>query len=342
MRTEKPKAVLAAAIATVIVILAVKDEGEPVSVTIPSGATLPEVAHVLASHDIIRTPRVFQVYARIRRADRKIRFGNYRLQTGSSMATVLRHLSRGTVETVAMTIPEGFQLRQMAARIAEITGTSEDEIVVILERPGLDTEYAVPGPGLEGYLFPDTYRFADGVPVTAIIETMVKRYHEVWTGERRALLEESGMSEQEIITLASIIQAEASRASEMSRISGVYRNRLEAEWLLQADPTVLYALGGHRERLLYSAIDSVADHPFNTYSNRGLPPGPIASPGERAIQAALMPEVHDFMYFVARLDGSHIFTRSLAEHNAAKNSAQTARRNLENQPRLPPPSHPDA
>ena len=133
------------------------------------------------------------------------------------------------------------------------------------------------------------------------------------------------MTQREVVTLASIIQAEARVVEEMPRISGVYHNRLEAGWLLQADPTVLYALGGYRERLLFAAIDSVQDNPYNTYSQRGLPPGPIGSPGARAIDAALSPEEHDYMYFVAWPDGSHVFTRSLGEHNAAREDASRAR-----------------
>ncbi len=243
------------------------------------------------------------------------------------MRSVLRKLTRGEVMTVALTIPEGFSVRQMAPRIAEVTGTRADAVVASLERVSLHAAYAVPGPSLEGYLFPDTYRFATGVPVENVVEAMVGRYAAFWTPARRALLETSGMSEREIVTLASIIQAEARRVEEMPRISGVYHNRLTAGWRLQADPTVLYALGGYRARLLYAAIDSVEDHPYNTYTHAGLPPGPIGSPGELAIEAALAPEEHDFMYFVAWPDGFHIFTRSLAEHNSAKQDAQSARQN---------------
>jgi UPF0755 protein len=111
----------------------------------------------------------------------------------------------------------------------------------------------------------------------------------------------------------------------MPRIAGVYHNRIDADWLLQADPTVIYALGGYRERLLYAAIDSVADNPYNTYTQPGLPPGPIASPGEQAIDAALAPEQHDYWFFVANTDGYHVFTATLAEHNAAKADARRAR-----------------
>ena len=178
---------------------------------------------------------------------------------------------------------------------------------------------------IEGYLFPDTYRFARGVPLDAVIEAMVARYEDVWTAERRSALEASGMTETEIVTLASIIQTEARQVSEMPRISGVYHNRIRDGWLLQADPTVIYALGGYRERLLYAAIDSVADNPYNTYTQRGLPPGPIASPGEQAIDAALHPERHGYWYFVARPDGYHVFTQTLAEHNRAKEEQRLAR-----------------
>lgn len=316
-----------ALVATLVMAITRGEEGPAVEVLIPSGATLPDVAAMLESRNVIRSARLFQLYTRVRRADRKLKAGSYRLTAGSSMRSVLRKLTRGEVLTVALTIPEGFSIPQMAPRIAEVTGTRADAVVASLERVSLHTAYAVPGPSLEGYLFPDTYRFATGVPVENVIEAMVRRYAAFWTPARRALLETSGMSEREIVTLASIIQAEARRVEEMPRISGVYHNRLTAGWRLQADPTVLYALGGYRARLLYAAIDSVEDHPYNTYSHAGLPPGPIGSPGERAIEAALTPEEHDFMYFVAWPDGFHIFTRSLAEHNSAKQDAQSARQN---------------
>jgi UPF0755 protein len=132
------------------------------------------------------------------------------------------------------------------------------------------------------------------------------------------------------MTLASIIQAEARRVEEMPTISAVYHNRLRLGYRLQADPTVLYALGGRRERLLFAAIDSVADNPYNTYTQRGLPPGPIAAAGEAAIHAALYPADESYLYFVARPDGSHIFTRSLEEHNRAREVARTERSAIAN------------
>jgi len=156
-----------------------------------------------------------------------------------------------------------------------------------------------------------------------MLAAMVDRYRAVWTPGRRARLDSLGRTEGEIVTLASIVQAEARRAEEMPRIAGVYTNRLRLGMLLQADPTVLYALGGYRERLLFAAIDSVAEHPYNTYTQPGLPPGPIGSPGELAIDAALNP-ADDYLYFVAWPDGTHLFTRSLAEHNQAVGRARAA------------------
>lgn len=313
------------AVALVAFFVATWGEGPPVRVEIPTGATLPQVADILEENDVVGSARLFQVYARLRRADRELKAGTYAMPTSSSVHAALRRLTRGEVETMAVTIPEGFRLQQIAPRIAEITTADEAEVVAYLGREELADRYELPGPGLEGYLFPDTYRFALGVPVSAVVETMIERYVDVWTPERRARLEQSGMTEGEVVTLASIIQAEARQVQEMRRISGVYHNRLQAGWLLQADPTVLYALGGYRERLLYAAIDSVEDSPYNTYASRGLPPGPIGSPGERAIDAALDPEQHEFMYFVAWPDGSHVFTNSLADHNAAKEDARRAR-----------------
>lgn len=315
----------AALLGTLAVVWAATRPGDPVTVVIPRGATLDVVIDSLDAHDVVRAPSLFYAYVRARRAERRLRAGTYVMPTGSSWRNVLSRLTRGEVVTERLTIPEGFRLAQIAPGIAELTGVDEEEVLRQLTRPGRADSLGLPGPGLEGYLFPDTYRFARGVAVSTVIEAMARRYRAAWTEERLAQREEAGLSEREAVTLASIVQAEARRTGEMRRIAGVYRNRLDSGWPLQADPTVLYALGGHRERLLYAAMDSVRDHPYNTYEHTGLPPGPIGAPGELALDAALAPEDHDFMYFVARPDGSHIFSRTLAEHNAARMEAARER-----------------
>lgn len=299
-------------------------EGEPQTVTVPSGASFGEVLDTLSQRGVVERPTLFRIYARLKDADTQIRAGRYALRRNERWALVLDHLTEGRVVTERLTIPEGFRLTQMAPRIAELAGAPSDSVAAYLERDSVADIFGVPGPGLEGYLFPDTYRFAEGTSVERIVRTMTEHFHDYWTEERRARAEELGRSVQEITTLASIIQAEARRTEEMPTISGVYWNRLDRNHPLQADPTVLYALGGPRERLLYAAIDSVADSPYNTYSVVGLPPGPIGAPGEQALDAALHPAETDFFYFVARPDGTHVFTRTLAEHNRAKAQARRA------------------
>lgn len=292
-------------------------EGPPVQVEIPSGAAFGEVATVLEEAGIVKNARAFALFARLLGEDRDVRAGPYALQPGMPWTEILRHLTEGRVLTETLTIPEGFRLAQMAPRISEITGLTTDSVLSRLIGDSVAEVWSVPGPGLEGYLFPDTYRFARGAALEEVVATMVEEYEEFWTPARRARLDSLELTERKLVTLASIIQAEARIRDEMPLISSVYHNRLERGQLLQADPTVLYALGGHRSRLLYAAMDSVADHPYNTYTHAGLPPGPIGSPGRAALEAALHPADTELLYFVAHPDGSHLFSRTQAEHNRA-------------------------
>lgn len=302
---------------TILVIACGSEEAGRVEVTVPPGAGFGEVVDSLVARDLVRSPTLFRVYARLRREDRNIRSGAYVFDADAGWGSILDDLVAGRVLQVRVTIPEGFTLRRMAPRIAEVTSLDPEEVLDRLMSES-DEEWDVPGPGLEGYLFPDTYHFAAGTTLEAVIAAMTQEHRRRWTPDRLARLEELGRTQREISTLASIIEAEAVREEEMPLISAVFHNRLRLGYLLQADPTVLYALGGHRPRLLYAAIDSVADNPYNTYTQRGLPPGPIGAFGESALQAALFPVDTSVLYFVARPDGSHIFTRSLEEHNQAR------------------------
>ncbi len=311
--------VFALACATLLGACAPTSQGKPVDVVVPEGATLEAVADSLAAHGVIRHTTLFRIYARLRGDARHVEAGDYSLSPSASWGDILRALTEGRVVTVSMTIPEGFRLTQMAPRIAEVTGLSPDSVLTVLTANGEDSTLGVPGPGLEGYLFPDTYLFSPGVSIRTVLRAMVARYHAFWTPARVARRDSLGMTERQVVTLASIVQAEARHAREMPIIAGVYHNRLERHLLLQADPTVMYALGGPpRQRLLIAAIDSVAASPYNTYTHPGLPPGPIDAPGEKALHAALYPADVDYLYFVARPDGFHVFTRTLAAHERAK------------------------
>lgn len=300
-------------------------DAEVVPVVVERGSSFQRVADSLAAKGVIgeREVRLFSLYARLRGTDRAVRAGHYEFRRGERWSQILTDLAAGRVQTVRLTIPEGFTLARMAPRLAALAGVSPEEVLDAFNAShALADSLGVPGPGLEGYLFPDTYLFEPGAPVDGMILTMVRRYQSFWTPERRARMAEVGMSEREVVTLASIIEAEALWNEEMPVIASVYTNRLRIGLALYADPTVLYALGGTRSRLLYAAIDSVADNPYNTYRHAGLPPGPIGSPGEHALEAALHPAETSYLYFVARPDGSHVFTRSLDEHNVAKARAQ--------------------
>lgn len=304
---------------------------EPRVITVPTGASLASVADTLSDREILECPvpvmecsTQFRLFARLKGQDRGIHVGRYAFRPGEAWSDVLEALVTGDVITARITIPEGFTLKQIAPRIAGVSELPADSVEARITADSAHLEWGVPGPGLEGYLFPDTYEFTPGSALETVLETMVDRYRRFWTPERRARLDSLEMTEREIATLASIIQAEARQSDEMPVISSVFHNRLERGIALQADPTVLYALGGRRERLLFAAIDSVADNPYNTYTNPGLPPGPIGAPGQRALDAALDPAETEFYYFVARPDGSHVFTRTLREHGQAVARARAA------------------
>ncbi|MDT8435848.1 MAG: endolytic transglycosylase MltG [Gemmatimonadota bacterium] len=304
--------------------------GEPpprdeVEVVVPDGASTRDIARILSEAGLVRFPRLFAWAARLSGQDSVLKSGRYRLAEDASWFEMLEALERGVVVTVPLTIPEGFGTRDIAARVAAFAGVPADSVLALTRAPELARELGVPGPTLEGYLFPDTYRFAESLAPRTILAAMVERYRSFWTEERRARLDSLEISERELVTLASIVEAEARVPGERPVIAGVYWNRLRRGMLLQADPTVQFALGERKERLLYRDIDSVADHPYNTYTQPGLPPGPIASPGAAALVATLEPADVPFLFFVARPDGSHVFTTTAREHVNAKNRIRAER-----------------
>lgn len=294
-------------------------EGDMVRVHVPAGATFTEATDSLAAKGILRLPPVFfRVYARVTGADDRIQPGTYGFRPGAGWGGILDDLRHGRILTRDIVIPEGWTMRRIAARFEAELGASPPVVRALLEDDGAVDRFDVPGPTLEGYLYPATYTFPVDATLDMIVQRMVDRYRSVWTAERQARADSMDMTQREVVTLASIIETEARQRDELPVISAVYHNRLRIGYPLQADPTVQYALAERQDRLLYSHIDQVADHPYNTYTHQGLPPGPIASPSAPAIDAAMRPADVDYLYFVARPDGSHIFTRSLREHNRAK------------------------
>lgn len=319
---------LAALLATALLMAgcAGEGEGDPVLLTVPRGASFSQVVDSLAAHDAVKAPALFRLYGRAVGAAGEVKPGTYQFRPGTGWDTALDKLTSGDVVFARVVIPEGFDLPKIAARVAEAADVPMDSVLAFMTDSATVARYGVPGPTLEGYLYPATYSVPARASMDAIIGRMVRRYDEVWTPERQAAADSIGMTEREVVTLASIIEREAKLPQEMPFMSAVYHNRLRIGMALQADPTVQYALGQHQSRLLYEHIDSTAENPYNTYTNPGLPPGPIASPSVRSIDAVLHPADADFFYFVATPAGAHVFTRSLTEHNRVRAALRRAAR----------------
>ena len=298
--------------------------GDPVRFTVAPGSGMAAVTDTLAAREIISWPAGFQAYARVRGVATRIKPGIYELRRGTAWSDILDKLVSGEVIQVALVIPEGWTSTQIAERIASTFNANADSVEAILLDTATARRHDVPGPTAEGYLYPATYQLPITTRPADVVRILIGRYKQVWTPAMRARADSLGMSEREVVTLASIVEKEAKQWTERDTIAAVYHNRLRIGMPLQADPTVQYALGAHQSRLLYSHIRRVEDHPYNTYTHRGLPPGPIASASQGAIEAVLNPADVPFLYFVAESTGSHVFSRSLVEHNRAKARIQRA------------------
>ncbi len=297
--------------------------GRTVMIEVPRGATAGEVASSLAAEGVIRDPRVLQWWLRATGRAGQIHAGNYEFSGAHSIREVAEILLRGRVLLRAVTIPEGSTRWQAAEAVAEAGFGTYEEALEATGRAELIAELDPEAVDLEGYLFPDTYMALESAEAAEVVEMMVERFRRIWTASRQALAEGRGMSVREVVTLASLVETEAAVAHERPLVAAVYRNRLERGMLLQCDPTLLYALvqDGRTDRNIKRA-DFEHDSPYNTYRFRGLPPGPIANPGEASLEAALRPAAVEYLYFVARNDGSHAFSLTLREHNAMVNRYQ--------------------
>ena len=291
--------------------------GETVRCEIPAGISVDQIHEQMVQKGLIHSRVPWVIYVRLSGKDRSIKSGLYDLSTSMSPVTILDNLVRGVGVLSVVTIPEGWTAAttfgRLAARLKIPEGQFFDLAADISWRKSLN----LPETGLEGYLYPETYQFARGVTARTVLETLLEAARRSATPEEIQTASALDLSWHQLITLASIIEAEARIPSERSRIAAVYHNRLAAGWLLQADPTVAYASGVNGSDLTHREL--AIDSPYNTYVYKGLPPGPICSPGADCIRAALNPDAscRDF-YFVARGDGSHIFSRTLAEHNRAR------------------------
>lgn len=291
------------------------DDRTQVTVNIRKGSNFPEAAESLAAHGVIKNPRLFGFYASRLGRDRSIRYGMYLLERGSSWNDVLDALEKGEGMVTRVRIIEGWALWDIVPELATKLEVPEESVQVVVRDTALLRRLRVPRGirDMEGYLFPDTYDLPVGATARQAIIYMIRRFEQVWTPEWEARAAERKMTRHQVVTLASIVEKEVRQGAERPTVAGVYSNRLTRGMLLQADPTIQFALKRRRPaRVLFR--DLRVDSPYNTYRRAGLPPGPIASPGAKSIEAALYPADVDFLYFVAHPDGHHEFRRTYREH----------------------------
>ena len=309
---------MAAAVAVVAFVVFViglpgsRERGREVRITIRKGAPFREAADSLAAGGVIQSGRLFAAYARLRRADRTLRWGTYILHDAMSWEQLLEsiRLGRGVVHTV--TIPEGWTIAQITPALVEALDVNPDSVAVAVRDTALLHRLNVPTPTLEGYLFPDTYTFPDRISARDAIRVMVERFEHEWKPAWDSILPRMKLTRHDIVTLASIVEREVMRNEERPVVAAVYLNRLKIGMPLMADPTIDYALGRRPGRVLF--VDLKVKSPYNTYLHAGLPPGPIGSPGAASLAASLNPAKVPYRYFVAAADGHHEFRRTYEEH----------------------------
>ena len=303
-------------------------QGNPydfVKVTIPKGASLNEVGITLKNNNIIQNKQFFQLAVKILGYEKDIPAGRFRIEKASTNYAIIDQLVNGKQLTKKVTIREGWTISMIAKELDEKLGINTHFFEDATHNKNLLDKWGIQAKSFEGYLFPNTYQFNENELPSDIINVMVQEYKRNLSDEMLVQMNQIKMSEQEVLTLASIIEGEAIYDKERAIISGVYHNRLKKGMRLQADPTIQYILEDGPRRLLNRDLKIVS--PYNTYLNKGLPPGPINNPGIESIKAALFPTESDYLYFVARGDGYHTFSKTEKQHNKAKRDFQKVRRN---------------
>lgn len=284
-------------------------------VVIPEGATFQQAAALLEREQLIRSRSAFVLLAKAQEAERKIHPGEYEFNAAMAPAEILGKLLAGRVVLHSITIPEGHTMTQIADVLDEHRITDRAEFVRWASDKSFVTTLGISGDTAEGYLYPDTYRFARPTAAKDVIKTMVEQLWHVMTPEWQARAKDIHLTVQEVLTLASVIEKETGVEDERPHISAVFHNRLKKHIPLQSDPTVIYGLKNFDGNLRKKDLSHPS--PYNTYRWVGLPPGPIANPGGQSIRAALYPVPSANLYFVSRNDGTHHFSATLVEHNKA-------------------------
>jgi UPF0755 protein len=294
------------------------EAGKPVTttVTVARGASFRVVANMLEREGIVKDSKALAFAAALKGAQKKIKAGEYELSSAMTPMEILEHLVEGRTKHYSITFPEGYNIKEIAASLEGAGLADRNGFIKKAKDKRVVAALGLEGPGLEGYLFPDTYRFTKGMNVEEIILKMVGRFKEVY--ENAGLSEQArkeGFTVKQVVTIASIVEKEAGSVEEMEKISSVFHNRLKKGYRLRSDPTVIYGIEDFDGNLTKRHLLTYT--PYNTYINLGLPPGPVSNPGRAAFHAALNPSEEGYLYFVSRNDGTHHFSKTLKEHNRA-------------------------
>ncbi len=273
------------------------------------------IARNLKRAGLITDDLRFKLYARYKKSTTRVKTGEYELSSSQSPGKILSTLILGKVKLHRFTVPEGLNMDQ-TARLAQEKGyCSASQFLALCKDTAFIRELDLPGTTLEGYLYPDTYLFPKQTACKQLIEKMVSTFKTVFTPKWQARASELGFTPHEIVILASIIEKETGTASERPLIASVFHNRLKKNMRLQSDPTVIYGVDDYHGRIRYKHLRRQT--PYNTYQIKGLPAGPIANPGAKAIEAALYPVKSNYLFFVSKNDSTHKFSTTLKDHNRA-------------------------
>jgi UPF0755 protein len=313
-------------------------EGESVIVDIPHGMPRWRVASLLKSNGVIYSRIAFELFSHWHQL-RPLQAGEYLFSGPMTERDVFWKIANGKINVISVQIPEGWTMFEIADQLERQKLCSREDFLRVARDPSLILDLSPHARSLEGFLFPSTYQFTRHTPPEQIAETMVRQFRGVWS-ELNPELAISATSEptiEGVVTMASLVERETPREPERPLVAGVFYNRLEHGFPLQCDPTVQYALAlAGRPTQIVRHADLRVESPYNTYLRPGLPPGPIANPGEASLRAAIDPAKTDFMYFVANDAGGHFFSRTLAEHNR---NVAIYRRRLANDPPPDPAKH---
>ena len=295
-------------------------------IRIRHGETLPDISMILEKKGLISNKWVFEFFTKMRGYDKSIHAGTFTFKNVRTNNDIIEDLVYGKPDRKKITFLEGWNMRQVASHLEKEMEFNYSEIINLFNDENFIKKLKLNANTLEGYLFPETYYFFEGVDKKSVVKRLVKEHQLFWNKQNISKADSLGFSPYEIIIIASIIEGEAIYDSERPTISAVYHNRLKRGMKLQADPTVQYIIEDGPRRLLNK--DLRIKSPYNTYMYKGLPPGPINSPGAQSLHAALNPQTNDYLYFVAKGDGYHTFSRNEKEHERAKRAFQRVRKKV--------------